>query len=416
MVQTIGFIEMNNVTAPKPESIDSHSPTNKVKPRLLYIGTLPCDGIAGGPIQLHRHFIESRDFDFQSIIEPAGKNFKFLETGISLIDRCLYRSGKTRFFSHLLACNYLMAEHSAVEQVLASADLLHPQAIVTIAYGSYSFVAAAVARRMKLPLIVFFHDWWPDLTPCQGWHQQWLDRRFQKLYHQSSLALCVCESMQAELGKHRNSRVLYPIPHINGLSSNVPSKKQDQLFQLTYLGTMEGDYGRLIQTLVKTLKTSPESPFQLKLYGSATDWPTEILKDAQESGLYGGRPYGVDAQNALTEADALLVVMSFTEGQRRRVSTSLPSKILEYAAYGKPIIVWGPEDCSAVKLVKKYSAGAVVSSPDPDDFIRCISQLAHDPVQQLNLSESATQLFDAQFRPEMIHQQLLSSLQPLLQR
>jgi glycosyltransferase involved in cell wall biosynthesis len=407
---------MNYLEVPHSATLchKSKSILANTKPRLLYIGTLPCEPIAGGPIQIYRHFVESNDFEFQSITESSDRAFPYLETGQAWVDRCIYRGGKTRLFPDLLTLNYLMAENREAKKLLPLAQAFQPQAIVTIAYGSYSFVAAAVARQMKLPLITFFHDWWPDLTPCRGWSKQWLDKRFRALYKETSLALCVCESMRKELGQHPNSVVLYPIPTVDGCTQSPPPQKHRERFQVTYLGTLEGDYGKLVQTLVPALKRNSETPFHLNLYGPAADWPEATLEDAQLAGLYGGKRYGIDAQTVLTEADALLVVMSFTQNQRRRVITSFPSKLLEYAAYGKPIVVWGPEECSAVQFLKTHAAGVVVTSSDPNDLIQCISRLAHDREWQAELCKAAQQLFASHFEPQRIHQQLLDSVQSLL--
>lgn len=51
----------------------------------------------------------------------------------------------------------------------------------------------------------------------------------------------------------------------------------------------------------------------------------------------------------LASADVFLVVMSFDPALMRRMETSFPSKLPEYAQFGKPLVIWGPELSGAEK-------------------------------------------------------------------
>lgn len=387
----------------------------EMKTRLMYIGTLPCEQTAGGPVQMYRHFIQNKDFDFDSIIEPCMWSMEYIKTHLQPIDRLLVRLTKTRLYPDLFALNVLMAEHRASSLLLDKVLDFNPQAIVTIAFGSYGFVASHVARQLKLPLITFFHDWWPDLTPCRGLSKKLLDNRFRLLYQESDLALCVCESMYQELGYHRNSVVFYPIPspQLPELSTS-PVKLQDKRLRLVYLGAMGGDYGQILQSLLSYLKEYPQDWLDLKLYGSAENWTEDLLSFAQEIGIYGGPKYGSEAQSVLAEADAYLVVTSFSEVFQRRVRTSFPSKLLEYAAYGKPIIAWGPEYSSAIKFLQNQQAGAIVTLPEPTELINCSFRLHQDINEQVRLGKAVQNLSKTLFNPELIHDQLINLVDKII--
>jgi glycosyltransferase involved in cell wall biosynthesis len=390
-----------------------------MKPKLLFISTLPCEPTTGGKIQLYRHLVESNDFQMEFIQESNVRAVNYLETGFSPIDYCLRRGSKTRFFPDLLALNYLMAERRHQQSFLEKARAFQPDAIVTVAYGSYSFVAAAIARRLKLPLITFFHDWWPDLTLCRGWTKSLLDRRFRHLCRESQLALCVSELMHQELGDWQQSQVLYPIPGLRSAIHFTPPApvQEDKPFKIVYLGVLNGHHGSSLRALTTALIHQSKNPFQLALYGSATDWPSELTASAQACGLYQGEQYGEGVTHSiLKDADAFLVVMSFAESQKRFVRTSFPSKILEYSAYGKPIIAWGSADCSAVQFLQKHQAGEIVTSSDPAEVIQCFAKLAQDPARQLQLAKAAHELAVSVFDPRVIHQQFLDSVQRILQQ
>lgn len=379
-----------------------------MKIRLMYIGTLPCEQTGGGPVQMYRHFIESEDFVFDSIIESCMWSMEYLKTPFRSVNKFLIRLGKTRLYPDIFALNVLMAEHRISSSLLEELLAFRPQAIVTIAFGSHAFVASRVASQLKLPLITFFHDWWPDLAPCRGLGKKVVDHRFRLLYQESDLALCVCESMRQELGSHPNSVVLYPIPSFQ--TPEFPAlqvKPQDQPLRLVYLGTMAGDYGQILQSLLRYLNEYPQDWLDLKLYGPVDNWSQDLLSFAQETGIYKGPRYGSDAQAVLMEADAYLVVASFSKAFQRRTRTSFPSKLLEYAAYGKPIVTWGPEYSSAIRFLQDQKISTIVAFPDPAELIKCLFQLHKDINKQIRLGKALQDLSETLFSPSLIHNQLV---------
>lgn len=380
-----------------------------MKIRLMYIGTLPCEQTGGGPVQMYRHFIESEDFVFDSIIEPCMWSMEYLKTPFRSVNEFLIKLSKTRLYPDIFALNVLMAEHRISSSLLEELLAFRPQAIVTIAFGSHAFVASRVARQLKLPLITFFHDWWPDLAPCRGLSKKVVDHRFRLLYQESDLALCVSESMRQELGSHPNSVVLYPIPSFQTPElSPLQVKHQDKALRLVYLGTMAGDYGQILQSLLRYLNEYPQDWLDLKLYGAVDDWSQDLLSLAWETGVYGGRPkHGSDAQAVLMEADAYLVVASFSKAFQRRTRTSFPSKLLEYAAYGKPIVTWGPEYSSAIRFLQDQQISTVVTVPDSAELIKCLFQLHKDINKQIRLGKALKDLSETLFSPSLIHSQLI---------
>ena len=294
------------------------------------MGSLPCEPTYGGPIQLYRHFVESGDFDFHSIVEASVTSNNYLLAGFSGWNRIVQRFTNTRLYPHVFALNCLVGARRQLKRVLRKASRIQPQAIVTVAYGSYAFLAPAVARRLNLPLITFFHDWWPDLTPSSGISKRLLDNRFRALYRQSDLALCVCEQMRNELGPHKNAIVLQPIPAFKRpVHQPTDVGKTKKQFCLVYLGTLQGRYGGSMRNLTAFLINSPCDTLDLKVYGPATDWPEDALRAAQRSGIYLGAKHGAAAAEALQGADAFLIVMNFDAVDRRRVRSSFPSKLLE---------------------------------------------------------------------------------------
>lgn len=94
-------------------------------------------------------------------------------------------------------------------------------------------------------------------------------------------------------------------------------------------------------------------------------------------------------------ADILLLVVGRNEGLVEHVK-AIPGKIYDYFAVNRPILLIGPEDCEAGKLVKKLKRGIVVADNKPEEIARAIRLLLdREKVRStLDLSDAAVQDFE----------------------
>jgi hypothetical protein len=102
--------------------------------------------------------------------------------------------------------------------------------------------------------------------------------------------------------------------------------------------------------LLKALREFKDHPtIQLQVRGYNPNWPEEAKKEMRDAGLWLEFAPRTELDTWLQSADAFLIPMVFDEKYRRRMETSFPSKLIEFAQFGKPLIVWGPKYCSAAK-------------------------------------------------------------------
>jgi len=95
-------------------------------------------------------------------------------------------------------------------------------------------------------------------------------------------------------------------------------------------------------------------------------------------------------------------VMSFETEHELFMRTSFTTKFLDYVAFGKPVILWGPEYCTPVRVARKHGGAAVVNENDPDAIISACRQIAGDPAWRQQLSQQARQLHHTLFSPERL--------------
>jgi glycosyltransferase involved in cell wall biosynthesis len=226
-----------------------------------------------------------------------------------------------------------------------------------------------------------------------------LSQRFRKLYSQCDLAFCTSDGMQEVLGPHPNRHVIYPMPGWH----NVPDKSfppASGKFRIVYVGAAQGFYGRMLQALMLEIESHRE--MELIIVGPTQDWPAEEIRRAKEKGICLGFMPPEKAAEVLAGADAHLVVMSFEKEHELFMRTSFTTKFLDYTAFGKPVILWGPDYCTPSRLAKREDAALVVESESPEGVIAAAKKLASDPQEVARLSAASRRLNHTVFSPDRL--------------
>jgi glycosyltransferase involved in cell wall biosynthesis len=112
---------------------------------------------------------------------------------------------------------------------------------------------------------------------------------------------------------------------------------------------------------------------------------------------------------------AALVVMSFALSHRRRMTTSFPSKMIDAMQLGFPVVIWGPEYCSAVKWARKGQRALCVTDANPLAIRRALEELAASPAEQERLAESSREAAATDFNHERIQAQFIDALRRAVQ-
>ena len=377
-----------------------------VKRRVLLVSIAPPRNDCGGRVVLHRHLIERNPFELHVVTNADFYSDNPSGTKLTL-PYLLHRLRKSRFGPRL--SSWLMDYETRVwplsnprkfNQVVES---FKPDVILALADNCLSSFALRAARKYKIPLAGLFLDWVPIMKAHYGhaWTMKRLSRRFRQFYHECDLAFCTSDGMQEVLGPHPNSHVIYPMPGTHRVpeESWPPSNGK---FRLVYVGAAEHFYGRMLCSLIERMESL--SDMELIVVSPNIDWPAGIAGHARQKGIYLGFKPPEEAATVLAGADALLVVMSFEAEHRLFMETSFTTKFLDYTAFAKPVILWGPEYCGPVRVARKYGGGAVVGTDQAEAVVSVCRQLAEDPALNKKLSKQALQLHQTLFNPDRLQQ------------
>lgn len=361
---------------------------------VIVISSVRPEPSSAGQIILHRHLVDQPGITLQVYgEEPQRPGFS------RLVRRLVGRLSHTRL-RRWAESFWVLWEGRWLDGELPC-SIAHPEqtVVLTVAHGDAFMAAQRFAKRYGLPLVAIFHDWWPDIPPAHRSLKRLLEKRFRNLYHASDIALCVCPGMRRELGEHPNSQVLYPIPAAP--SCSVQGKSADSAsFRVLYAGNL-ADYGSMLGDVLEASLAHPEILIQVR--GTNPAWSKERKQTMRASGRWLDFARRTELDEWLASADAFLVPMSFDPTMRRRMETSFPSKLLEFAQFGKPLVVWGPPSCSCVQWAEQGSKALTIADPDTDMVAMALVSLAKNRVEQARLGNAARNAALAEFNPKVIH-------------
>jgi len=333
------------------------------KIRMIFISSVRPEPTSAGQIILYRHFCNRPEFDLEVYgFEPTKFSVRML---LRRVLGRLARFGDV--FDTLVNCVWVLWKGRWIDKDLPTKLERDQKTIVgTVAHGDGFYAAQRFARKHSLPLVVFFQDWWPDMAGVPQPFVKLLDKQFLALAKSCSLGICVCEGMKRGLGGGGNLEVLPPIPvetdpPTSPVSNTTPSGK----FKILYSGNLDL-YGPMLLEALREFKDDPT--IQLQVRGSNPNWPDEEKKEMRDAGLWLEFAPRAELEEWLESADAFLIPMVFEKNYRRRMETSFPSKLIEFAQFGKPLIVWGPEYCSAVQWGQQNENAFCVKSPDVSEL------------------------------------------------
>jgi hypothetical protein len=375
------------------------------KLRLLLVSIVPPRNDCGVRIVMHRHLVEGNPFKLHVASNADFEDGLLVHTSLRL-PYLIHRLRKSRFGPRLAAWitdyeNFIwpLTPNRALEDAVQQ---FKPDVVLTLAECGLCHIARKTARRHGLPLAVLFLDWFPVMTGHYGhkWTRGILSRRYRELYAASDLAFCTSDGMQEMLGPHPNSHVIYPMPGKYRVHVENSRPRSNGKFRLVYVGAVRNFYGRMLCSLIEKIEATTD--LELIVIGPNADWPPEFLERARAKGTYLGFKPPEEAAEVLASADVLLVVMSFEKEHELFMRTSFTTKFLDYVGFGKPVILWGPEYCTPVRVAQKHGGAAVVSTNDADAIVSLSRQIAGDSVLSEKLSNEARQLHQTVFNPDRL--------------
>ena len=369
----------------------------------------------------YRHFIERNDFE----IRVATNCENFPSDSVPYHPVFFRNTRLTRRLFHTRLMPWLYGPHSLTafgrvpRVVWRAVEEFEPDVVFTIA-GSWDYsalVAERVARRLNVPLVASFNDWFSygGMLAHPIYHR-WIEKRFRRFYREADLALCTCEGMHEALGPHPNAHVLYPMGALLP-DAGAPFKAftgHNRPFGVAFAGSIGDWYGPMLERLVRAAETQ-NAAVKFQFFGSLAAWSQEFDLYARRSGIYRGQLAFDKLREAMREVDALILPMGFEERAAVVERTSFKTKFLDYLSYQKPVLVWGPEYCSAVRVAREFDSAEICTEPDAPAFLSKILMVRDSPNRRMALVQNAYKMYESRFNPDKIHNGLVSKIRETIE-
>lgn len=235
-----------------------------------------------------------------------------------------------------------------------------------------SVVAAwRVARRLQLPLVLYFDILWEEAT--DGYVNR-LAKRYEHRIVVDAVHRFAITEFAADYLERKHGVAWEVIPHTVDASQIPEAPSQEQTREqpiIHFAGTI---YRKMnldsIQRLLDALprcKTRPVLDLctTFRFPNSSQDIKYRLLSRASL----------VEAQR---QAHLLYLPQAFNSSHPTMIQNNMPTKIMEYLLAGRPILVHSPRDSYLSWLARREGFGYVVDQPDAELLARAIDRLLTD--------------------------------------
>lgn len=374
------------------------------KLRVMLVSVVPPRNDCGVRIVMYRHLVERAPFELHVASNADFADGLLIQTRLKLpwlvekLRKSRFGPALRRWIRDYENLIWPLTKCRALEKAV---DEFKPDVILTLAETGVSELARKTARRRGIPLAGLFLDWFPVMDGYYGhaWTQGLLSRRYRRLYASCDVAICTSDGMKEVLGPHPNSHVVYPMPGRHVIPETVFPPKSGK-FRLVYVGAAERFYGRTLRGLWQEFKSWPD--VELIIVGPHGDWPDEDKRVARAEGVLLGFMSPEKAAEVIAGADALLVVMSFEREHELFMRTSFTTKFLDYAAFGKPVILWGPDYCTPSRLARREDAALMVDEPSASAVAAAARRLEQSAEARGKYAAASHRLKTGLFDPERL--------------
>jgi glycosyltransferase involved in cell wall biosynthesis len=373
-------------------------------PRLLYFADVPVEQYMHGSTLLYR-LLSTYPKEKLIIIEGSGASIPDRRISGVPYSRCkpvLSRLSRTRFRCYvspfITLCSPL--QRTYLTRLLRS---FQPEAVMTVIWGHSWVTAAAYAERAGLPLHLVVHDDSPNAEGWGAWEQRVIHARLSHWYPKAASRLCVSPYTADEYRRRYNAMgdVLYPSRAMDAPVFMEPPDTLTQRcepFTVAFAGTIYPLYVDGLRRMAAALRATCAG--RLLVYGPTPSQSVRSLLQEPNIELRDRVSAAELIRQCRHEAHAMFVPMTYLEEHRPSVEIAFPSKLADYTAMGLPLVIDGPEYCTAVRWARDNPGVAEVATDQTAGALAGSVARLQDPAHRLRLAGEAIHRGERYFAPE----------------
>jgi len=292
----------------------------------------------------------------------------------------LWRRFASAVLRRLLApvgLEYFWARAATRRAVEVATKLPRGVVIATSPPHAALIAGARVARRLKWPLILDYRDPWSAYdwpTWHRGWVCQWFARRIESsLVRRSAARVLNTPSMRdwfEESFPHTSDGRNFVVPNGFDAVKSEHAPPATGPIEIVHAGEIYGSRSLvpLLHAVERLSRLHTQRPIHVTTYGAMPSIEWQRIRDAGLQQYIEERPRIPFARlfTELQRAHLLLAVVS------EHMTYSVPYKIYDYLAAGRPILALAPREAALHELLFDSDAGLCVESTDIDGIVQAL--------------------------------------------
>jgi colanic acid biosynthesis glycosyl transferase WcaI len=285
-------------------------------------------------------------------------------------------------------------------QSAATPFLSRPDVLVSTSPSFPALLPAVVnVRARRIPWVLWLHDLLPDGAAATGLVDESsavvkLSRRLERAAYRAAdrivvLSMAFTENLRAKDVPSEKIELIYD-PATRVPTTGPQPARGDRGLRILSMGNIGHSQG--LTALVRAFEAHPELDATLVITGTgvaAAEARAEIRTDRVKM---VGVVDDDRLERELSEADIAFVSQRY-EGSE----FNIPSKLMNFMAYGLPVLAAVNPSGEVARLVRDAGAGWVVDSSDADAFPRELARLAGAPDEVGELAAAARRYAEQHF-------------------
>jgi len=279
----------------------------------------------------------------------------------------------------LLVCFLVLATRSRV--------------IVGVAHGQLFLSAILAGIITGAPVVLLVHDDWTETVKSNPFLSRFAPRLFHWACSHAAHIYAVGPSMRTHLLN------AYGIPSEVQLPSTVENefsrtKRTDRMVpvRIVFAGNIYHHVLQPIHLLVKLLKAA-DLELELHFYSDCSREKLRELGWEAPNVVCHGWVSQEETRRGLASADVLFLPCGFDSDSRPLALTSFPSKFADYAAAGRPILVFAPGYSEIASYAREHGCAAVVTEESEEALRSAVHRILEDEAYAEHLRAEALRVF-----------------------
>lgn len=326
------------------------------------------------------------------------KNPNLKVSTLSKIKHKIYKSFLKPFLNYTRLYVY-RKKLNVSDELISWVKEIQPDIIYT-ALGSLNMMRFILDLHKKIPetklAIHIMDDWILTQSEKALFSNRYKKKSylyFGKILNESTVRFVISEKMAADYSKKFGGKFI-PFHNPVNISAYInfnESQSDNEEKKITYIGKINRDNFDVINDLVKAVDKLNVSQNKCKFFiYTPTDsiFIKQHIVESSNIKIQKSVPHK-EIPFILSNSDILFLPLSFKEKSKKYTRLSISTKVTEYMASNRPIIVYAPPDIALTEYVNKYRIASLVTERDVNKLIHTVQELLNNQDKSKRLASRA---------------------------